>query len=252
MNRSLYNFNLVIGVLSTFLLLTKLPVHVLRFFYPPLSAVIHGSLCILYITAACFQAGSDTTDSRHPQRGPPWYITKSCNVAYSRSNVGYCQQAKALFALTVIVIFIYFVQTIVAIMSCFVTKEEKEAWRQRQQEKREEKDAEERALREYEEIINSPTFAPPLTFPGAAYTPGMVPQHQPHFFASHAQYQSLNDTSPSSASDLPFRNWETPTKSSSFSNGGLVSVNVAETEESPHQPEQEQPYFPPPPKKATK
>ncbi|KAF5015956.1 hypothetical protein F66182_12521 [Fusarium sp. NRRL 66182] len=135
-------------------------------------------------------------------------------------------------------------------MSCFVSQEEKDAWRRRQEEKREEKEAEDRALREYEEIINSPAFPPPA-MPGAAYTPGLQPMgspyHQTHFFQSQGQYQSLNDPSPSSSSDLPFRNWNTP-KTSSLSNGGHVSINISEATEQ----QQEQPYFPPPPKKATK
>lgn len=102
LSSSLTNYNLVIGVLSTFLLLTKAPMHVLRVFHPPLSAIVHGSLTALYIVSARFQAGSDMTDPRHPQPGPPWYITKNCNVAYYKSNIGYCQQAKSLFAVTVI------------------------------------------------------------------------------------------------------------------------------------------------------
>jgi hypothetical protein len=132
----------------------------------------------LYACAAAFQAGSDTTDSRHPQNGPPWYITKPCKVAYSPSNIGYCQQAKSLFAVTVIATTIYFAQTVLALMSCFVTKEEKEAYRQRQQEKQEERDAEDRALREYEEILKSPGFAPPGMQP---YTPGLTPMPSAYF-----------------------------------------------------------------------
>lgn len=250
-----YNYDLVLGVLSTFVFLVKVPIMVLRFFYPPLGAFSNGALTILYIAAATFQAGSDTTDSRHMQRGPPWYITKPCSVAYSASNIGYCEQAKSLFALTVIMIALYFTQTVLAIWSCFTTKEQREAWRRRQQEKREEKDAEDRALREYEEIINSPMFPPPA-MPGAVYTPGISsplasPYHQAHFFQSQAQYQSLNDPSPSSSSDLPFRNanFDTP-KSSSFMAGARVSVNVSEVTDQKPEPQQ-QPYFPPPPKKAT-
>lgn len=250
----------MLGVLSTFVILTKVPVMVLRFFLPPVSAFMHGSLLVLWIAAASFQAGSDTTDSRHPQHGPPWYITKSCSVAYSESNVGYCQQAKALFAFTVIIIVIYFAETVLAIMSCFVSKEDRAAWERRQEEKREEKDAEDRAMREYEEIVNSPAFPPPA-MPGAVYTPGLTPypMASPHpmaspflqtnFFHNPAQYQSLNDISPSSASDLPFRNLDTQKPSLSGSN--RVSVNVSDVGEQQQQ-QQQQPYFPPPPKKASK
>lgn len=255
----------MIGVLSTFVFLVKVPIHVLRFFYPPVGAVTHGIMTILYIIAACFQTGSDTTDSRHPQHGAPWYITKPCSVAYSKSNIGYCEQAKTLFAFTIMVIFLYFVETVLAIMCCFSTKEQRDAWYQRQEEKREEKDAEDRALREYEEIINSPMFPPPA-MPSAVYTPGLSnpmaspqhsmasPFHQASFLHSQTQYQSLNgsvkDLSPSK-SDLPFRNndFDTP-KSSPFTAGARVSVNVSEVADQKEQ--QQQPYFPPPPKKATK
>ncbi|OKL60126.1 hypothetical protein UA08_04815 [Talaromyces atroroseus] len=250
----LYNYDLVIGVLSTFLLLVKLPVHVLRFFYPPVGAFVNGACFILYIAAACFQAGSDTSDPHHLQKGAPWYITKSCSVAYYPSNVGYCEQAKALFGFTIMVIMLYFAETVLAIMSCFSTKAEREAVRQRRLEKREEKDAENRALREYDEIINSPMFPPPA-MPNAIYTPGLTnpmasPYHQSQFFQSQSQFQfqSLNHPSPSTASDLPFRNYDTP-KSSSFTAGARVSVNVSEVSE--QQDQKQQPYFPPPPKKAT-
>ncbi|KAH8697741.1 hypothetical protein BGW36DRAFT_359518 [Talaromyces proteolyticus] len=262
----LYNYDLVIGVLSTFFILTKVPVHVLRFFHPPVSAFVHGALCVLYAAAASFQAGHDTTDSRHPQNGPPWYITKSCSVAYSPGNVGYCKQAKALFAMTVIATAIYFAQTVLALISCFTTKEEREAYHQRKEEKQEERDAEDRALREYEEILKSPAFGPgmPIT-PGltpmqSAYFPGQHPQYQygmspytPHFggfvnsapspaavaFTGYYQPQpSSISTSPSS--DLPLRDPHFDVKTPSF---GGRQITVTEVE---------QPYFPPPPKKATK
>jgi hypothetical protein len=257
----LYNYDLVIGVLSTFIFLVKVPVHVLRFFYPPVGVFVNGVCLILYIVAACFQAGSDTSDPRHLQKGPPWYITKPCSVSFYPSDVGYCQQAKALFAFTVIVITLYFAETVLAMMSCFSTQAEREAVRQRRLEKREEKDAENRAMREYDEIINSPMF-PPVAMPNAIYTPGLTnpmasPYHQSQFFQSptqsHFQFQSLNHPSPSTASDLPFRNYDTP-KSSTFTAGARVSVNVSEVAEQDQkqQQQQQQPYFPPPPKKATK
>jgi hypothetical protein len=99
---SLQNYNLVIGVLAVFLHLTKGPMHVLRIWYPPLSAFVHGALTALFVASVVFQAGSDMTDPTAPQPGPPWYITKSCSVAYYPSDIGYCQQAKSLFAVCII------------------------------------------------------------------------------------------------------------------------------------------------------
>ena len=100
---SITDYNLVLSVLSTFFMITKAAVHVLRIWYPPLSVIVHAGLFALYIASAAYQAGSDTSDPKHPQRGPPWYITKQCSVASNPDNVGYCQQAKVLFAFTIII-----------------------------------------------------------------------------------------------------------------------------------------------------
>ena len=100
---SLDNYNLIIGVLSTFLLIVKFPIHCMHLFFPPIAAFIHGSIMILYIISARFQAGSDMSDPKRPQPGAPWYIAKNCNVAVHPSNINYCQQAKSLFAITIII-----------------------------------------------------------------------------------------------------------------------------------------------------
>lgn len=100
------SFNLVITVLSLFFFLTKTPMFVMDVFYPPLSVLVHGICVLLYSIAASFQAASDTSDPKHPQNGPPWYITKNCNVASLHTNVNYCKQAKATFALTIVLMFV--------------------------------------------------------------------------------------------------------------------------------------------------
>lgn len=100
------DYNLVMGVLSTFFLITKLPTHWMKLFYPPVAVAVHGSLVILYIVSAAYQAGSDTSDPRHPQPGAPWYIAKSCSVASKKSNIPYCMQAKALFAVTILMMLV--------------------------------------------------------------------------------------------------------------------------------------------------
>jgi hypothetical protein len=103
---SITNYNLVLGVLSTFFLITKLPVHWMHLFYPPVAVGVHVSLIVLYVVSAVYQAGSDMSDPNHLQPGAPWYIAKSCSVAYRKSNVAYCMQAKSLFAVTVILMFV--------------------------------------------------------------------------------------------------------------------------------------------------
>jgi hypothetical protein len=105
-SNSITKYNLVLGVLSTFFLITKLPVHWMHLFYPPVAVGVHASLIILYIVSAVYQAGSDLSDPNHLQSGAPWYIAKSCSVAYRKSNVAYCMQAKSLFAITVILMFV--------------------------------------------------------------------------------------------------------------------------------------------------
>lgn len=42
------------------------------------------------------------SDPAHPQPGAPWYITKSCGPPVSPSLIGYCKQAKAAFAVTIL------------------------------------------------------------------------------------------------------------------------------------------------------
>jgi hypothetical protein len=103
---SITNYNLVLGVLSTFFLITKLPVHWMHLFYPPIAVAVHAALIVLYVVSAVYQAGSDMSDPHHLQPGAPWYIAKSCSVAYRKSNIAYCMQAKSLFAVTVIIMFV--------------------------------------------------------------------------------------------------------------------------------------------------
>lgn len=91
--------------------------HVMRIFYPPLSAVVHGALLGLFIASVVFQAGSDMTDPSAPQPGPPWYITKSCSVAYYPSDIGYCQQAKSLFAVCIIMWYVFRCHVVVHCMT---------------------------------------------------------------------------------------------------------------------------------------
>jgi len=261
----LQRFNLVIGVLAVFLHLTKCPMHVLRILYPPISVAIHGGLTALFVASVVFQAGSDTTDSTAPQRGPPWYITKSCSVAYYKSDIGYCQQAKSLFAVSIILCVFYFTQFILGVNSCFSTKEEREAYRLRKEEKKEEQEAEERALREYEEILKSPVFGIPMTpasgFPGmhavplspASGFPGMHPvplsPHSPMMAASSGMVMPGMQPmyTPQPANDLPFRasNFSVPM---SFQTTAEASGAVGQA--TPPPPQAVQTYFPPPPKAA--
>lgn len=68
---------------------------------PICSIVTHVILVGLYCFSAYGQAGPDTSDPEHLQKGAPWYITKSCSVVHTQSNYKYCEQAKACFGVTI-------------------------------------------------------------------------------------------------------------------------------------------------------
>jgi hypothetical protein len=130
---------------------------------------------------------------------------------------------------------VYFTQFVLAVISCFSTKEEREAREQRKEEKRLEREAEEQALREYEEILKSPTYGYPMT-PASVYTgvPG------PALFTPRTP--AFNRVMDSPSSDLPLRNhFSTPHPQRFSGQDGTVSSSSS----------QQQPYFPPPPTKPT-
>jgi len=99
-SNSITQFNLVVAVLSMFLLLTKVTLHTLHIFWPFLSLLVHGLLIGLFGYSLYGQTASDLSDPRYPQHGAPWYITKSCSVSSNYDIKGYCQQAKGSLAIT--------------------------------------------------------------------------------------------------------------------------------------------------------
>lgn len=99
---SITGFNVVISVLATFIMIVKSIMFIMRIFRPFVSFLVHGLLLGLFAYSVHAQSSSDLSDPHYPQSGPPWYITKSCSVVHRRSNYGYCQQAKAAFAVTII------------------------------------------------------------------------------------------------------------------------------------------------------
>ncbi|CAG8194939.1 unnamed protein product [Penicillium olsonii] len=236
-------YNLVLGVLSTFFLITKLPVHWMHLFYPPVAVGVHASLFILYLVSAIYQGGSDTSDPRHSQPGAPWYITKSCSVAYRKSNIPYCMQAKALFAVTIILIIHYAVILGFTIHSCFITPEERDEILEQREERRIEKEFE-------EEIIKSPGMIP-MTPGSMPPGPGMVPRTPgippmavgggiSPFAPRTLAFNRLGNGS--TASDLPLRDNRSPQTQYPSPQSQDVSPESAT---SPM-------YFPPPPKKAAR
>ena len=107
-NHSTTNFNVVVAVLSVFLLLCKGIMLICSVFHPLISLAIHATLTALWAVAIHNQAAPDTSDPTRPQPGAPWYITKSCGPPVNPDLLGYCKQAKAAFAVSVIAWYVGF------------------------------------------------------------------------------------------------------------------------------------------------
>lgn len=88
-------------MLSTFVLLLKAVLFVLRVWFPILGVIVNAILTGLYLGSVYGQAGPDKTDPRYPSN-TAWYITKSCDYARPSGNYKYCQMAKGTFAATVV------------------------------------------------------------------------------------------------------------------------------------------------------
>ena len=97
-------YNVIIAVLSVFLLLTKGIMFITHVFDPIVSAFLHAALIALYAVSIRNQTASDMSDLAHPQHGAPWYITKSCGAPVNPKLKGYCTQAKAALAVTILLL----------------------------------------------------------------------------------------------------------------------------------------------------
>lgn len=75
-------------------------------FDPLLSTLIHAGLIAIYAVSIRNQTAPDMSDSDHPQPGAPWYITKSCGPPVSPRLKNYCTQAKACFAVTILLVYV--------------------------------------------------------------------------------------------------------------------------------------------------
>ncbi|KAJ5729813.1 uncharacterized protein N7483_004321 [Penicillium malachiteum] len=240
----LTNFNLVIGVLSVFLLIVKLPVHFMHLLWPPIAVFINGGCIVVYAFAARYQAGPDMSDPSHPQPGPPWYIAKSCTVAYSKSDIGYCRQAKSLFYLCVILILVYVIEFCVCLRSCWITYTERDEILEAREERRIETEFEEEIMKSpYYPTTPGPIPRTPGFPPMAAQVPGRGGPLPPGvggvypYTPRHLAFNRLD----SQSSDLPLRH----------KNGEGSSSSSPQVSNPSPGGSQSQMYFPPPPKKAT-
>lgn len=97
------DFNVVVSVLSTFLLLTKVVVYVMHGFMPFLSILVHGALIAVYAVSVRNQSAPDMSDPKRPSPGLPWYLSKGCGYA-TQGNYSYCMQARASFAMAIVLL----------------------------------------------------------------------------------------------------------------------------------------------------
>lgn len=75
-------------------------------FDPLISALVHAALIVIYAVSISNQTAPDMSDPDHPQPGAPWYITKSCGPPVSPHLKNYCTQAKACFAVTILLVYV--------------------------------------------------------------------------------------------------------------------------------------------------
>lgn len=226
------------------------------------------------------------SDPKHPQPGAPWYITKSCSVAAHASNIRYCEQAKSLFAISIILMYAthshtlltqkkkkkktnlicsvyYCVELGFSIHSCFVTPEEREEILEQREEKKIEKEFE-------QEILKSPSMIPMTPGPMSPghMTPGFMPQRgmlpRTPGFPPTAATGPVKDGSPVSPHMFTPR---TLGFNRLGANNGSASSDLP-LRNNPTQPSPQMPahittteigtsaaspmYFPPPPKKASR
>lgn len=133
-------YNLVIGVLSMFIYLTKFTMFIVHVFYPIISLFTHLLLVALWAVSVHLQTAPDTIDPKRANNGAPWYITKSCSISSTKQIEGYCEQAKSAFAVSVVMLTLFVIHAAVSIWSLFPSKEQKEAYKARQAEKKAEKE----------------------------------------------------------------------------------------------------------------
>lgn len=251
---SITNYNVVIAVLSMFLMLAKSIMYICHVFPPILSVLVHAVLIAIYIVSITYQAGSDTSDPKHPQNGPPWYLTKSCSVVHEPNLLGYCQQAKAAFACTVAITVIFAGYLGFAIFSCFPSKSHQAEYAEKKRihdERYGHLDKDPMKNEEYDML------------PATPFTPGMprVPQAQ-NFVPATPRTLAFNRlggvpeprlkkhfSSPNAPKSPTFALRSPNIPQGSLSPGFEKAAAKADEEMAQPQPEM---YFPPPPKQSTK
>lgn len=120
--QSLTEFNVAISVISLFVLLVKMIGFILRIWYPIVGLCFGVGLTALYSASIYGQAGPDYADPRYPSP-VAWYIRYGCGIAQKYGVEGYCLMAKGTFAVTAYMLFLYVVNTGLAIWAMLPDKQ---------------------------------------------------------------------------------------------------------------------------------
>ncbi|KAF2225028.1 hypothetical protein BDZ85DRAFT_294841 [Elsinoe ampelina] len=185
-------FNLVISILSTFLLLVKSVMFVMKTWVPLLSLLMHMILTALYAFSTYAQLSSDKSDPfGRIQNGPPWYITKSCDVVHDKHNYGYCRQAKASLGVTVAMVGILFIQIILASLSIVPSTMEKQLRGHHDDEDSDDEHQHgEVVMYAPEKPVENPFYSPQTPSQAHPYSP--LPQKQPIHYQQETDYEMAN------------------------------------------------------------
>ncbi|KAI9047731.1 hypothetical protein LZ554_008441 [Drepanopeziza brunnea f. sp. 'monogermtubi'] len=125
-SQTITDYNVVISVLCTFILIVKAVMFVVHVWYPLLSSVTHAIIVALWVVSMYGQMGPDHSDPRQ-RSDVAWYITKSCSVARPSGNYHNCELAKGTFAVTVIMLVIFLLHLALSIYSMVPSAAERAA-----------------------------------------------------------------------------------------------------------------------------
>ncbi|GAB7345408.1 hypothetical protein MBLNU457_3747t1 [Dothideomycetes sp. NU457] len=119
-------WNMVISVLSMFILLVKVVMWVMKVFWPLVSVGVHAAVLALYVVSLHAQLARDVSDPLHENRGVPWYLRRgACGLVETQGHYGYCMQARASVAVTVLMVVFFVAYIVLSIWSSFPTKNER-------------------------------------------------------------------------------------------------------------------------------
>ncbi|KAK0252500.1 hypothetical protein B0A54_05758 [Friedmanniomyces endolithicus] len=125
-------FNIAIAVLSMFLLLAKATLYLLHIYLPVISAFISIVEVAIYAVSLKSQSTPDHSDPAHIISGLPWYLSKGCSYA-DPANYGFCMQARAVYAVTCVMIALfscYFIWSVYSMWPTAAERAERKAHKQ--------------------------------------------------------------------------------------------------------------------------